>query len=104
MTMKEHISSKLKESMQLHSIEVIDESHLHNTPTGSESHFKVILVSDDFIGKMPVKRHQLIYCALADELRNNIHALALHTYTLDEWQERSQTAPPTPDCHGGSKK
>ena len=104
MGMKENIIDKLNESLQNDFIDVTNESHLHNTPPGSESHFKVVIVSEAFQGKMPVKRHQIIYGLLADELREQIHALALHTYTPAEWQARNQTAPATPDCRGGSKK
>lgn len=104
MGMREIIINKLNESLLNDFIDVSNESHLHNTPPGSESHFKVIIVSAEFQGKLPVKRHQIIYGLLADELREQIHALALHTYTPAEWQARSQTAPTTPDCRGGSKK
>lgn len=104
MGMRENIIDKLKESLENDFIDVTNESHLHNTPPGSESHFKVVIVSEAFQGKMPVKRHQMIYGLLADELREQIHALALHTYTPAEWQARSQTAPTTPDCLGGSNK
>ena len=90
--------------MTLTFIDVINESHLHNTPPGSESHFKVVLVSNEFTGKLPVKRHQLVYGILVNELRSQVHALALHTYTPEEWQTRNQEAPATPDCKGGSKK
>ncbi|HBN62064.1 MAG TPA: BolA family transcriptional regulator, partial [Halomonas sp.] len=47
---------------------VENESHMHNVPANSETHFKVTLVSDSFDGMMPVKRHQQIYALLADEL------------------------------------
>nr|WP_257293476.1 BolA/IbaG family iron-sulfur metabolism protein [Endozoicomonas sp. YOMI1] len=104
MGMKENIIDRLNESLQNDLIDVTNESHLHNTPPGSESHFKVVIVSEAFQGKMPVKRHQIIYGLLADELREQIHALALHTYTPAEWQARNQTAPASPDCRGGSKK
>lgn len=104
MGMRENIISRLNESLQIDYIDVANESHLHNTPPGSESHFKMVVVSDEFQGKMPVKRHQIIYGLLADELREQIHALALHTYTTMEWQARNQTAPITPDCRGGNKK
>lgn len=103
MSMQEHLHSKLSSSLSLDHIEIINESHLHNTPPDSESHFKAILVSDDFVQKMPVKRHQMVYSLLTEEMQHSIHALALHTYTPDEWQERQQQAPSSPDCKGGSK-
>ncbi|MFK0573670.1 BolA family protein [Endozoicomonas sp.] len=102
--MRENIINKLNESLHNDFIDVANESHLHNTPPGSESHFKVVIVSEEFQGKLPVKRHQIIYSLLADELREQIHALALHTYTPTEWRARNQSAPATPDCRGGSKK
>lgn len=104
MGMRESIFRKLDESLQNDFIAVTDESHLHNTPPGTESHFKVVIVSEAFQGKMPVKRHQLVYALLADELRKQIHALALHTYTVEEWQARDQHAPATPNCRGGGNK
>ena len=103
MTIQQHIYQKLNTSLNPSFIDVINESHLHNTPPDSQSHFKVIIVCDEFNGKMPVKRHQLIYGLLADELRHQVHALALHTYTQEEWLSRNQAAPATPDCRGGSK-
>ncbi|WP_299735578.1 BolA/IbaG family iron-sulfur metabolism protein [uncultured Endozoicomonas sp.] len=104
MSMREKIISKLNDTFPISFLDVMDESHMHNTPPGSESHFKVVIVSELFKGKLPVKRHQLIYGALADEMRDSIHALALHTYTPDEWLAREQAAPDTPDCRGGGKK
>ena len=104
MNMLEHLRNKLTSAFELEHIEIINESHLHNTPPGSESHFKAILVSPTFNTKLPVKRHQMIYCLLADEMQHYIHALALHTYTPEEWQARNQEVPDTPDCRGGSKR
>ena len=104
MGMRENIINKLNDSLQNEFIDVTNESHLHNTPPGAESHFKVVIVSGAFQGKLPVKRHQMIYGLLAEELREQIHALALHTYTPAEWQARNQSAPETPDCRAGSKK
>ena len=103
MSMLEHLRNKLSSSISLEHIDVVNESHLHNTPPGTESHFKAILVSDEFCQKMPVKRHQMVYCLLTEELQNQIHALALHTYTPKEWAARHQQAPDTPDCRGGSQ-
>lgn len=104
MNMITQINEKLTLAMSINTIEVTNESHLHNVPPGSESHFKVVLVSNDFAGKTPVKRHQLVYGILESELRHSIHALALHTYTEQEWQKRQKLAPTTPDCLGGKGK
>lgn len=80
---------------------VENESHRHNVPANSETHFKVTLVSRRFEGMMPVKRHQQIYALLADELAGPVHALALHPYTVAEWAARGEARPDSPDCRGG---
>ncbi|MDX1812640.1 MAG: BolA family protein, partial [Gammaproteobacteria bacterium] len=66
------------------------------------SHFKVIMVSSEFEGLPILKRHQLIYSILADEMRG-IHALALHTLTAEEYEKRHGEIPASPLCLGGSK-
>ncbi len=103
MTVQAEIENKLAESLPLQHLEVINESNQHNVPPGSESHFKVVLVSDEFEPLHEVARHQHIYKILSDEVSNKIHALALHTYTPVEWQARHGSAPMSPPCLGGSK-
>ena len=80
-----------------------NESHKHSVPANSETHFKLVLVSEQFEGMMPVRRHQLLYQVLADELAGPVHALALHTYTPAEWQAKGGKVLASPDCRGGSK-
>ena len=82
-------------------LELVNESYMHSVPPGSESHFKAVLVSEEFAGLNAVKRHQSVYRVLGP-LMQQIHALALHTYTAEEWQARQQ-APASPNCLGGSK-
>ena len=84
-------------------IDVTNESHMHSVPAGSESHFKVVLVSYSFAGNRLAQRHQLIYGLLAEQLAGPVHALALHTYTSEEWAEKNGNAPTSPNCLGGSK-
>jgi len=100
MTVREIIEEKLQGAFEPLYLEVINESHMHNVPPGSESHFKVTLVSKRFSGLRPVKRHQEVYGVLVDELKNGVHALALHLYIPEEWQGK---APDSPKCLGGSK-
>ncbi len=96
------IEEKLAEAMPLLHLEVVNESGNHNVPAGSESHFKVVLVSDDFSGQRLIARHRRVNQLLKEELAHEIHALAIHTYTLDEWQQKNGTAPLSPPCLGGS--
>ena len=60
---KDKIEEKLKTQISSLYVEVINESPNHNVPDGAESHFKVIVVSNDFENMRPVERHQLIYKA-----------------------------------------
>jgi BolA protein len=62
-----------------------------------------VIVSAVFEGKRSVARHQLVYAALREQLEGPVHALALHTYSPQEWQQREAPAPRSPDCLGGSK-
>jgi len=103
MSVQQQIQEKLHAAFAAAHLEVINESHMHSVPPGSESHFKVVLVAPEFEGKRQVARHQLIYRLLADELAGPVHALALHTYTAQEWQQRQGEAPASPQCLGGSK-
>ena len=102
MNTQEIITKKLQALTPEH-LEVINESHMHNVPEGSESHFKVVIVSDVFKDKMLVARHRLVNKALEAELKSDIHALALHTMTMEEWFEKGN-APESPPCLGGNAK
>ncbi|EKT54344.1 transcriptional regulator BolA [Providencia burhodogranariea] len=101
--MQSRVRQKLHVAFDPTHLEVINESYQHNVPPGSESHFKVILVSEKFENKRMVARHREIYAILADELAGSIHALALHTYTPLEWSELTDTALNSPACRGGGK-
>ena len=103
MTVQATIELKLANDFNPLHLEVINESSNHNVPEGSESHFKVVVVSPSFEGKSLLARHRLINATLADELNGIIHALAIHTYTEDEWKEESNGAPMSPPCLGGGK-
>lgn len=93
---------KLSESFNPAHLSVLNESYMHSVPPGSETHFKVILAADEFVGKRQVQRHQAVYACLADELKNGVHALALHTFSPEEWQANN-SVPESPTCLGGSK-
>jgi BolA protein len=75
---------------------------MHSVPPGSETHFKVVVVSALFEGKSLVERHRLVYDALGEEMRSGVHALTITSRTPGEW-EKNASAPPSPPCLGGSK-
>ena len=103
MKIQQQIEHKLQAAFAPLHLEVINESHKHNVPEGSESHFKVTLVTDQFEGKRLVQRHQAVNKVLSEELGGLIHALALHTLTPEEWFGKGGVAPESPPCLGGSK-
>ena len=79
------IKNKIEQYFQVIYLKIEDESHMHRGDN-VESHFKLTVVSDDFLGKRLIQRHRLLNELLADELEHDIHALALHLYTKDEWE------------------
>ncbi len=103
MTVQSEIETKLATGINALHMDVVNESSNHNVPAGSESHFKVVLVSEDFDGKPLLARHRIVNKILEEELQGKIHALALHTYTEPEWQDAFGTAPMSPPCLGGGK-
>ena len=103
MIVQQEIEQQLKQDFAPVFLDVANESNQHSVPPDSETHFRVVLVSEAFDGRRKVARHQQVYAALAAQLEGPVHALALHTYTPGEWRQRQQEAPASPDCHGGSK-
>lgn len=101
MTRKSRIEQTLLTHLQPQHLDVINESDKHHVPKGSETHFKLILVSSRFQDLSRIARHQLIYGLLADELKHGLHALSLHLSTPAEWQAQQQSVPASPACRDG---
>jgi BolA family transcriptional regulator, general stress-responsive regulator len=98
----EIIKDKVQAELVLTHFDLLNESHMHAGPA-TASHFKLIAVSDEFASLSLVKRHQRIYKILRDELAGEVHALALHLYSLDEWAKSEGAAPNSPKCTGNNK-
>lgn len=81
MSVKDNISQKLNEAFAPESLDVADESYLHEGHAGhrpgGETHFRIHIVSRAFEGKSRVERHRMINTLLAAELAGAIHALAI---------------------------
>ena len=88
MAIRDTISNKLQEAFTPESLQVVDESHLHEGHAGhrpsGETHFRVYIVSQAFKGKSRVDRHRMINSALAAELAGSVHALAIHAQAPGE--------------------
>ena len=81
------IKNKLTATLNPLAIEIIDNSQAHAGHAGAQSgggHFHVRIVSDQFDGKSLVQRHQLIYKALGDLMKNEIHALGIEAFSPSE--------------------
>ena len=64
-------------------------SGAHARVTGDGQHFEALVVSDVFAGKTMVQQHQLVYRALGDKMKADIHALSLRTYTPEQWAQEA---------------
>lgn len=103
MSVCERLRSLLTAGLSIQHLQVSDESHAHGRGHSLESHFKVVLVSPDFTGLSRVQRHRCVYALLEAPLQEGVHALALHLFSPQEWQE-SQGLPDSPVCRGGSRQ
>lgn len=106
MTMQLSIEAKIKEKWKPLHFEVVNESHMHSSGLGAESHFKVLIVSDMFSNLSRVQRQQKIYELLAQELKAGVHALSLRLLTEEEWKHGAGDRFQSPSCQskGPSKK
>lgn len=99
MKVQKQIEDKLTGHFQPEHLDVINESGNHNVPPGSESHFRVVLVTPQFEGKNRVARHRMVNKVLAEELNGLIHALALSLHTPEQWRAAGGVDPTaSPEC------
>uniref|UniRef100_A0A3F2YVG0 BolA n=1 Tax=Anopheles culicifacies TaxID=139723 RepID=A0A3F2YVG0_9DIPT len=92
-----------KELSPVH-LDVVNESYMHNVPKGSETHFKVLVVSQQFEGLPLIKRHRLVNEIVKTQLAGDfVHALSIVAKTPLQWDE-SYKLEPSPNCKGGFGK
>lgn len=107
MSIEASIRNKISLELKPEWFELENESHGHNVPRGSETHFRLVVVSSQFVGLSRVDRQRRIYDLLVAERAQGLHALALWTYTPEEWSKIEGARDlSSPHCHGGdgSKK
>ena len=88
MDRRSHIEAQLRSGLTASHVDVADESHLHAGHAGAASgggHFRATIVSERFAGLSRVARQRLVYETLAAEMKREIHALSLRTFTPEEW-------------------
>ena len=95
--MQEQIHNLLNDKLNPSFLEVINESHMHNVPKNSETHFKVIVVTELFNDKKLIARQRMVNDVLKAEM-TQIHALAQKTFTPEEWKTKQLLNHESPDC------
>ena len=89
--MKTPVKELLKQKFSASYVEVVDDSDQHighaGAAPGGNTHFSVVVVSDQFEDKTLVQRHRLVYKILKDHIRQGIHALAIKAYTPKEFKK-----------------
>jgi BolA protein len=103
MSLQGAIEEKIRAAFAPIHLEVVNESHKHNVPRDSETHFKVLVVSELFEGKKIMEQHRMVNNVLEEEFTNGLHALALSTKTPAKWNASSGVLHESPPCLGGSK-
>ncbi|AHI05423.1 BolA-like protein [Bdellovibrio bacteriovorus W] len=90
---------------QLHPsvLQIENESDKHSVPPNSETHFKVLVVSEIFVGKSRIDRQRLVNDIIAGEYKTGLHALTQRALTPEEWAKEAGIPFESPDCLGGSK-
>jgi stress-induced morphogen len=101
-SLAERIEQKLKTALSPSRLVVENESHMHSVKKGSETHFKVLIVSDDFEGMSRVDRQRKVNGVLKDEFADGLHALTMRALTPSEGDAAAEGFV-SPACLGGSK-
>ncbi|XP_042299941.1 bolA-like protein 1 [Sceloporus undulatus] len=96
------IRAKLQRALEPVHLEVINDSHMHAVPRGSETHFRVVVASRRFEGLSLIHRHRLVNDILQEELTGPVHALSIQAKTPQQWEKNPKIIQ-APECLGGSK-
>ena len=90
-TRADTIRQRLDEAFNPESLELVDESAKHAGHTGNKAgggHYLVTIVSDEFAGKSTIQRHRMVYEALGDMMKSEIHALSIKALTSEQGEGR----------------
>ena len=89
MEIKKEIKKRLEEKLDLIHFEIKDFTgrHLNHKLHEGGFHLETTIVSDNFTDKTLIERHRLVYDAMGELMKHEIHALSIKTLTRDEWEE-----------------
>ena len=100
---QENMEAKLTNAFNPVHLQVLNESSMHSVPKNSETHFKVVVVSDAFEGVSLLERHRQVNKVLQEELNTGVHALSIVSKTPKQWTT-TPVVKPSPACLGGMKR
>lgn len=98
MNRSQRMESQLRQAFRPPVLELSNESHQHSVPSGSETHFKLLIVADVFEGLSRVDRQREIHAALETEFKSGLHALTIRALSPKEWQEKGMGSFESPAC------
>ena len=98
MKIQKQLEEKLNKAFEPLLLKIINESPQHNTPKNSESHFRVLIVSNKFSNISLIKRHQMVHSAVHEQIKDKIHAFSQQTLTPKEFKSRGGRLPESPPC------
>lgn len=92
------LRSQLQEGLKPVLLEVFNESPNHNVPENSESHFRVLIVSEKFSGLSLIQRHQMVHKLVSQQIKEKIHAFSQQTLTPEEFKKKGGELASSPPC------
>src|SRR3990167_7071887 len=99
MSRQERLQQRLSAELAPLYLQIDNESSQHRVPEHAETHFKIMVVSDQFTPLTRLDRQRLVHEILAAELRSGLHALTLRLLSPAEWQTKQGQTPLSPPCH-----
>ena len=102
--MEERLRNQLITELQPLHLELLNESPQHGLPPEAEKHFRVVIVAEKFLDLSRIDRHRLVHAAVAQELKEHVHALSVQAFTADEWKAKGGVTFNSPQCLGGGKR
>lgn len=104
MSRKNRIEALIEQELIPVYLSVEDESANHHVPENAQTHFKVTVVSSQFTDLSRIARHRLLNQLLKNEFELGLHALSMHLFAPEEWENRGKSVLNSPACKGGFNK
>lgn len=101
MRRESHIKSALENEFAPSYCMIVNESDKHNVQEGSETHFKLVIVSEKFESLSLIERQRWVNTLIKEHFDKGLHALTMQCYTGKEWALKG-TIKPSPNCRGGN--